>query len=80
MINTNDKHREERKLISRHSLGNGKSEGGWLTYHFDRFKFRIRTKNGFSYNMRNRIGTLNEQINYWKGQKVYLDEVVQCVT
>jgi len=38
-----------RKLVSRHSLGNKKSNGGWLLYHFCGFKFRIKTRNGFSY-------------------------------
>ncbi len=103
MINTNDKLREERKLMSRHSLGNGKGVGGWLVYHFCGFKFRIRTMIGLGYSVptwvhrwlnvsnnvitappqtvtQNRIGTLNEQLSYWKGQKVYLSEVASCVT
>ena len=28
----------------------------------------------------NRIGTLNEQLSYWKGQKAFLSEVASCVT
>jgi len=103
MININDKNRVGRKLIARHSLGNGKSEGGWVTYHFCGFKFRIRTRKGLNYTVptcvyrwlnvsnnvttappqtvtQNRIGTLNEQLSYWKGQKVYLSEVASCVT
>ena len=58
MININDKSREGRKLISRHSLGNGKSKGSWTTYHFCGFKFRIRTRNGLSY-------TVPSQVHHW---------------
>jgi len=49
MININDKNRVGRKLIARHSLGNGRSKGGWVTYHFCGFKFRIRTQKGLKY-------------------------------
>ena len=41
--------RQSRKLKSRHSLGNARLLGGWLLYHFCGFKFRIKTRNGFSY-------------------------------
>ena len=83
-----------RKLVSRHSLGNKKSKGNVLLYHYCGRKFQVKTRNGLSYtvptnvyiwlNVSNnvitalrrcsmvkniRIGTLQEQLSFWKGQK-----------
>ena len=48
-LSTPDDQRQSRKLKSRHSLGNARLLGGWLMYHYCGFKYRIKTRNGFSY-------------------------------
>jgi len=52
---TPDDQRQFRTLRSRHSLGNKRSSGGWLLYHFCGFKFKIRTRKGFSYTVSSNV-------------------------
>ena len=44
-----DVQRQNRKLKSRHSLGNARLLGGWLMYHYCGRKFQVNTNKGFKY-------------------------------